>query len=78
MIRLGTGWAAFHLDRRGSTFETDQARRLSTADGASWSKESPVSSPTRTPHASVPTFPTSMVAAPGVRVFEIVPYKVTG
>ena len=78
LIRLGPGWAAFHLDGSAVTFEADQA------NGPQHSGWSVVVEG----YAHVVTYddigrlganlPTPMVTVPGVRVFEIVPFKVTG
>ena len=78
VIRLGPGWAAFHLDGSAVTFETDQA------EGSEHSGWSVVVEGV----AHVVTYddigrmganlPTPMVTVPGVRVFEITPFKVTG
>ena len=78
MIRLGTGWAAFHLDGAAVTFETDQAT-VSRRSG--WSVV--VEGIARlVPYDEVArvgvNLPTPMVSARGVRVFEIIPFKVTG
>jgi len=78
LIRLGPGWAAFHLDGSAVTFETDQI----DVDGHSgWSV-------VVEGVAHVATYddigrmganlPTPMVTVPGVRVFEITPFKVSG
>jgi hypothetical protein len=77
-IRLGPGWAAFHLDGSAVTFETDQAN---AAQHSGWSV-------VVEGYAHVVTYddiarlganlPSPMVTVPGVRVFEIVPFKVTG
>ncbi len=78
VIRLGTGWAAFHLDGSAVTFETDQAV---ASERSGWSVV--VEGVARVvPYDDVgrlgANLPTPMVAMPGVRVFEIVPFKVTG
>ncbi len=78
VIRLGTGWAAFHLDGAAVTFETDQAE---AAQHSGWSVV--VEGVARTvPYDEVGrlgvNLPNPMVAVPGVRVFEIIPFKVTG
>ena len=78
VIRLGTGWAAYHLDDEAVTFEADQSRRPGALAGVLWSKESPVPSPTTMWHGLEPTSPNPIVKVPGVRVFEIVPFKVSG
>ena len=54
LIRLGPGWAAFHLDGSAVTFEADQAKASSTVAGVSWSKGLPTLSRTTTSDASVP------------------------
>ena len=78
MIRLGPGWAAFHLNGVAVTFEVDQA---TASQHFGWSVV--VQGVSR-----VVTYdeigrlgrnlPTPLVTEPGVRVFEIVPFKVTG
>jgi hypothetical protein len=78
LIRLGTGWAAFHLDGVAVTFETDQAA-ASRRSGWSVVVEGIAHV---VPYDDVArlgiNLPTPMVSVPGVRVFEIVPFKVTG
>ncbi len=78
VIRLGTGWAAFHLDGAAVTFETDQAT-ASRRSGWSVVVEGVAHA---VPYDDVArlgaNLPTPMVTEPGVRVFEIVPFKVTG
>jgi hypothetical protein len=78
VIRLGTGWAAFHLDGSAVTFETDQAV---ASQHSGWSVV--VEGVARVvPYDDVArlgaNLPTPMVTVPGVQVFEIVPFKVTG
>lgn len=78
VIRLGTGWAAFHLDGVAVTFETDQAAAFRRSG---WSVM--VEGVARiVPYDEVArlgvNLPTPMVSVPGVRVFEIIPFKVTG
>ncbi len=78
VIRLGTGWAAFHLDGAAVTFETDQA---APSRRAGWSVV--VEGVARAvPYEEVArlgaNLPTPIVTLPGVRVFEIIPFKVTG
>ncbi len=78
LIRLGTGWSAFHLDGCAVTFETDQAV---ASQHRGWSVV--VEGVARlVPYDDVGrlgvNLPTPMVTVPGVRVFEIVPFKVTG
>ena len=78
LIRLGPGFAAFHLDGSAVTFETDQAK---APQHTGWSV-------VVEGFAHVVTYddiarlganlPSPMVTAPGIRVFEIVPFKVTG
>ncbi len=78
LIRLGPGWAAFHLDGSAVTFEADQAE-VSEHSGWSVVVEG---------FAHIVTYddigrlganlPSPMVTLPGVRVFEIVPLKITG
>jgi len=78
LVRLGSGWTAFHLDGVDCTFEVDQApphRR------AGWSVL--VEGTARTvPYDEVARLgthlPNPRVRRPGIRVFEIVPSKVTG
>jgi nitroimidazol reductase NimA-like FMN-containing flavoprotein (pyridoxamine 5'-phosphate oxidase superfamily) len=78
LIRLGPGWTAFHLDGAECTFEVDQA---TTHERKGWSVvvvgtarivpfERVARLGTRLPAPSVPR--------PGIRVFEIVPSKLTG
>ncbi len=78
VIRLGTGWAAFHLDGAAVTFETDEgvASRRS-----GWSVV--VEGVARVvPYEEVArlgtNLPIPIVTEPGDRVFEIIPLKVTG
>jgi nitroimidazol reductase NimA-like FMN-containing flavoprotein (pyridoxamine 5'-phosphate oxidase superfamily) len=78
LIRLGPGWAAFHLDGAAVTFETDQA---AAARCSGWSVV--VEGVAHlVPYDDVgrlgDNLPTPMVTEPGVRVFEIVPFKITG
>ncbi len=78
VIRLGTGWAAFHLDCAAVTFETDQA---TASRRSGWSVV--VEGVARLmPYEEVArlgaNLPTPIVTQPGVRVFEIIPFKVTG
>ena len=78
VIRLGTGWAAFHLDGSAVTFETDEGA-ASRRSGWSVVVEGVACV---VPYDDVArlgvNLPTPMVTVPGVRVFEIVPFKVTG
>ena len=78
VIRLGTGWAAFHLNGAAVTFEADQA---AASRHSGWSVV--VEGIARiVPYDDVArlgaNLPTPIVSVPGVRVFEIVPFKVTG
>ena len=78
VIRLGTGWAAFHLDGVAVTFETDQA---AASRRSGWSVV--VEGVARVvPYDDVArlgvNLPSPIVSVPGVRVFEIIPFKVTG
>ena len=78
VIRLGTGWAAFHLDGAAVTFETDEA---TASRRSGWSVV--VEGVARVvPYDDVArlgvNLPTPIVTEPGVRVFEIIPFKVTG
>ena len=78
VIRLGTGWAAFHLNGAAVTFESDQA---TASRHSGWSVV--VEGVARiVPYDDVArlgaNLPTPIVSVPGVRVFEIVPFKVTG
>jgi hypothetical protein len=78
LIRLGTGWSAFHLDGASVTFETDEAdpeRR------SGWSvvvegiaRLLPYDETARLGA----NLPSPIVTEPGVRVYEIVPFKVSG
>ncbi len=78
VIRLGTGWAAFHLNGAAVTFETDQA---TTPRHTGWSVVVEGIAHA-VPYEEVArlgaNLPSPIVTAPGVRVFEIVPFKVTG
>ncbi len=78
VIRLGTGWAAFHLDGAAVTFETDQA----TAPRHSGWSVVVEGIAHAVPYEEVArlgaNLPTPIVSEPGVRVFEIIPFKVTG
>ncbi len=78
VIRLGVGWAAFHLDGAPVTFETDGAM-ASRHSGWSVVVEGVAHI---VPYDDVArlgaNLPNPMVTVPGVRVFEIVPHKVTG
>lgn len=78
VIRLGTGWAAYHLDGAAVTFEADQ---FAASRRTGWSVV--VEGVARVvPYDDVgrlgANLPTPIVKVPGVRVFEIVPFKVTG
>jgi uncharacterized protein len=78
VIRLGTGWAAYHLDGAAVTFEADQ---FAASRRTGWSVV--VEGVARAvPYDDVArlgaNLPTPIVTVPGVRVFEIVPFKVTG
>lgn len=78
VIRLGTGYAAFHLNGAALTFETDEA---AVARRSGWSVV--LEGVARVlPYDEVArlgvNLPTPMVTEPGVRVFEIVASKVTG
>jgi len=78
LIRLGPGWAAFHLDGSAVTFEADQAK-VSQHSGWSVVVEGFAHIVTYDDIARLgANLPTPMVTTPGVRVFEIVPFKVTG
>jgi hypothetical protein len=78
VIRLGPGWAAFHLDGSAVTFEADQAEAIQHS-GWSVVVEGVAHVVTYDDIARLGTnLPTPMVTAPGVRVFEIVPFKITG
>ena len=78
IIRLGTGWAAYHLDGAAVTFEADQ---VEASQHSGWSVV--VEGVARAvPYDDVArlgaNLPNPIVTVPGVRVFEIVPFKVTG
>jgi hypothetical protein len=79
VIRLGTGWAAFHLDGAPVTFETDQAvapRHFGwsvVVEGVA--REVPYEEVARLDDVILPT---PIVTEPGFQVFEIIPFKVTG
>jgi hypothetical protein len=78
IIRLGTGWAAYHLDGAAVTFETDQ---FVTSRHTGWSVvvEGVARAVSYDEVARLGSnLPTPIVTVPGVRVFEIVPFKVTG
>ena len=78
VIRLGPGWAAFHLDGSAVTFEADQAE-MSQLSGWSVVVEGVAHVVTYDDVARLgANLPTPIVTVPGVRVFEIVPLKVTG
>lgn len=78
LIRLGPGFTAFHLDGSAVTFEADQAK-ASQHSGWSVVVEGFAHVVTYDDIARLgANLPTPMVTAPGVRVFEIVPFKVTG
>ena len=77
VIRLGTGWAAYHLDGAAVTFEADQ---FAASRHTGWSVV--VEGVARAvPYDEVgrlgANLPNPIVTLPGVRVFEIVPFKVT-
>ncbi len=78
LIRLGPGWTAFHLDGAECTFEVDEA--ASHGRGA-WSVVV-VGTARIVPFDEVARLgahlPTPSVPRPGIRVFEIIPSKVTG
>jgi hypothetical protein len=78
IVRLGPGWAAFHLSGTSVTFETDQ---VAHTGNSAWSvvvegvaREVPYDEVARLGA----NLPTPIVTVPGVRVFEIMPFKVTG
>jgi pyridoxamine 5'-phosphate oxidase-like protein len=78
VVRLGPGWAAFHLNGVPVTFETD---RVAEPRHSAWSvvvegvaREIPYDEVARLGA----NLPTPIVTMPGVRVFEIMPFKVTG
>lgn len=78
VIWLGTGWAAFHLDGAAVTFETDQT---AASRRSGWSVV--VEGVARIlPYDDVArlgvNLPTPLVTVPGDRVFEIIPFKMTG
>ena len=78
IVRLGPGWAAFHLDGSAVTFEADQAE-VSQHSGWSVVVEGVAHVVTYDEIGRLGTnLPTPMVTLPGVRAFEIVPLKVTG
>ena len=78
MIRLGPGWAAFHLNGVAVTFEIDQS---SASQHVGWSVVvqgvSRVVTYDEIGRLGI-NLPTPLVTEPGVRVFEIIPFKVTG
>lgn len=78
LIRLGPGWAAFHLDGADVSFEVDEAV---PTQRSGWSvviegvaRVLPYEEAARL-GANVPN---PIVTTPGVRVFEVIPFKVTG
>jgi nitroimidazol reductase NimA-like FMN-containing flavoprotein (pyridoxamine 5'-phosphate oxidase superfamily) len=78
LVRLGAGWTAFHLDGVECTFEVDHA---SCYGREGWSVV--VEGTARTvPYDEVARLGTHLpqprVPRPGIRVFEILPSKVTG
>ena len=78
LIRLGPGWAAFHLDGSAVTFEADQAE-VTQRSGWSVVVEGVAHVVTYDDIGRLgANLPTPMVTLPGVRVFEIVPFKVSG
>jgi hypothetical protein len=78
VIRLGPGWAAFHLDGSAVTFEADQAE-VTQHRGWSVVVEGVAHVVTYDEIGRLgANLPTPMVTVPGVRVFEIVPFKVSG
>ena len=78
VIRLGTGWAAYHLDGAAVTFEADQFE-ASRHTGWSVVVEGVARAVTYDDVARLgANLPNPIVTVPGVRVFEIVPFKVTG
>ncbi len=78
VVRLGTGWAAFHLDGATVTFEVDQAA-VSQHSGWSVVIEGVARAVTYDEVGRLgKNLPTPFVTEPGVRVFEIAPSKVTG
>ena len=78
VIRLGPGWAAFHLDGSAVTFEADQAE-VTQRSGWSVVVEGVAHVVTYDDIGRLgANLPTPMVTLPGVRVFEIVPFKVSG
>ncbi len=78
LIRLGPGWAAFHLDGSAVTFEADQAK---ASQHSGWSVVvegiARIVTYDEIGHLGI-NLPDPIVTVPGVRVFEIVPLKVTG
>lgn len=78
LIRLGPGWASFHLNGADVTFETDQA---TPAQRSGWSVViegiARVLSYDEAARLGG-NVPNPIVTSPGVRVFEIAPFKVTG
>ena len=78
VIRLGPGWAAFHLDGSAVTFETDQVE-VTQHSGWSVVVEGVAHTVTYDEIGRLgANLPTPIVTLPGVRVFEIVPFKVSG
>ena len=78
VVRLGAGWTAFHLEGVDCTFEVDQASRHGRT-GWSVVVEGTARTVTYEEVARLGThLPRPRVPRPGIRVFEIVPSKVTG
>jgi hypothetical protein len=78
LIRLGTGWSAFHLDGAAVTFEADEAdphRRSGWSVVVEGIARLLPDDETARLGAKLPS---PMVTEPGVRVYEIVPFKVSG
>jgi len=78
LVRLGSGWTAFHLDGVDCSFEVDL---VPPSGRTGWSVV--VEGTARTvPYDEVARLGTHLpkprVPRPGIRVFEIVPSKVTG
>jgi hypothetical protein len=78
VIRLGPGWAAFHLDGVAVTFEADEAARYQHSGWSVLVEGIARSVPYEEAARLGDNVPSPMVPVPGVRVFEIIPFKVSG
>jgi hypothetical protein len=78
LVRLGPGWTAFHLDGAQCTFEVDQTASLGRKGWSVVVEGVAHIVPYDTAARLGTHLPAPRVPRPGVRVFEIVPTKVTG